>query len=92
MSDIAPVGRTSPAAYLNGTKNVRHANGSHRPLRGDDRVEFSRAAQLLGKLHDLPDIREDLVERVRGEIAAGTYETPEKIDAAIESLLTDLAE
>jgi hypothetical protein len=32
------------------------------------------------------DIRTELVERVRREIAAGTYDTPEKWDAALERL------
>jgi hypothetical protein len=32
------------------------------------------------------DVRTDLVERVRREIAAGTYDTPEKWDAALERL------
>ena len=39
---------------------------------------------------DDPDIRADLVRRVRREIAAGTYETPEKLDAALDRLLEDL--
>ncbi len=34
-----------------------------------------------------PAIRADLVERVRREIAAGTYETPEKWAIALERLL-----
>jgi hypothetical protein len=37
-------------------------------------------------------IRADLVARVRREIAAGTYETPEKWEAALERLLRRLAE
>lgn len=37
-------------------------------------------------LHD-PTIRRDLVERVRTEIAAGVYETPEKLEAALERFL-----
>jgi hypothetical protein len=32
------------------------------------------------------DIRTDLVERVRREIAAGTYDTPEKWNAALDRL------
>ncbi|MBE6429156.1 MAG: hypothetical protein E7028_11390 [Planctomycetaceae bacterium] len=32
-------------------------------------------------------IRTDLVNRVRAEIAAGTYETPEKLEIALEKLL-----
>jgi negative regulator of flagellin synthesis FlgM len=35
-------------------------------------------------------IRADLVARVRREIAAGTYDTPEKLDAALERLLDRL--
>src|SRR5207248_10047641 len=34
-----------------------------------------------------PSIRHDLVARVRREIAAGTYDTPEKLDAAMARLL-----
>jgi hypothetical protein len=34
-----------------------------------------------------PSIRFELVERVRREIAAGTYETPEKWEAALERFL-----
>jgi len=34
-----------------------------------------------------PAIRTELVARVRREIAAGTYETPARLDAALERLL-----
>ena len=34
-----------------------------------------------------PAIRHDLVARVRREIAAGTYDTPEKLDAALARML-----
>ncbi len=37
-------------------------------------------------------IRVELVERVRREIAAGTYDTPEKLRAALTRLLARLAE
>jgi hypothetical protein len=42
--------------------------------------------------HPQPDIRPDLVERIRREIAEGTYETPEKWQAALDRLLERLAE
>jgi anti-sigma28 factor (negative regulator of flagellin synthesis) len=35
-------------------------------------------------------IRWDLVERIRAEIAEGTYETPEKWQAAVDRLLDQL--
>jgi hypothetical protein len=37
-------------------------------------------------------IRRPLIERVRREIAAGTYDTPEKFEAALERLLRRLGE
>jgi negative regulator of flagellin synthesis FlgM len=53
-------------------------------------VEISTAAKLAAKIHELPDVRADLVAQVKAEIQAGTYETPEKIDAAIDRLMDDL--
>jgi hypothetical protein len=41
---------------------------------------------------DPADIRADLVERVRREIETGTYDTPEKWDAALDRLLERLQE
>ena len=38
------------------------------------------------------DIRVELVDRVRREIAEGTYETPQKLEAALERLLERLDE
>jgi len=37
-----------------------------------------------------PDVRQELVARVRQEIRAGTYDTPEKFEAALDRLATCL--
>ena len=37
-----------------------------------------------------PDIRADLVRRVRREIADGTYDTPEKFAIALDRLLHEI--
>lgn len=42
------------------------------------------------QLHDT-DVRQDLVARVRQEIQAGTYDTPEKLQAALDRLADRLA-
>jgi hypothetical protein len=39
-----------------------------------------------------PQIRQDLVARVRKEIEAGTYDSPEKWEAALDCLLERLGE
>ena len=48
------------------------------------------AAALAAKVQEVPDIRADLVARVKAEIEAGTYETPERLEIAVERLLDEL--
>ena len=55
-----------------------------------DTVEISLQAQMASKAADIPPIRADLVARVKAEIEAGTYETPEKLAAAVTRLLEEL--
>lgn len=86
MSDIGPIGRANAASFDRSHQVSRQPSVSQDTPRGSDQVELSRTAQLLSKLAELPDVRQDLVDRVRAEIDAGTYETPEKIDAAIDAM------
>ena len=55
-----------------------------------DVVEISTAAALAARIREVPEVRADLVARIKREIEAGTYETPERIDAAVEKLLEEL--
>jgi negative regulator of flagellin synthesis FlgM len=55
-----------------------------------DRVEFSALAVLRAKYCDMPEVRGNLVARIREQIKAGTYETPERWDQAIDNLMEDL--
>lgn len=59
---------------------------------GSDRVELSRQARLMDMLRNLPPVRDDVVQRVRNEIDAGTYETPQRIDLALTRMIEDLVE
>ncbi|MBC8372546.1 MAG: flagellar biosynthesis anti-sigma factor FlgM [Planctomycetes bacterium] len=43
-------------------------------------------------VHELPDVREDLVGRVRSRIANGFYEEAECLDIAIDRFLDDADE
>ena len=55
-----------------------------------DEVNISEAARLAEQVQQLPDIREDRVEAVRQQIADGTYETSDKLNAAVERLLDEI--
>lgn len=58
---------------------------------GDDAEDL-----LLEVQHEMlcasqsPDVREDLVKRVQAQIAAGTYETPERLGVTIRRLIEDI--
>jgi negative regulator of flagellin synthesis FlgM len=55
-----------------------------------DQVQISPEARLESLLAKVPEVRQDLIDRVRAEIEAGTYETDERLDTAIDRLLDDL--
>ncbi len=85
--------------HLHGAQSI---NGPHRtqPTNatpqadawlGVDEVEISQEADLVSRVHDLPDIRADRVAQIRAEIAAGIYETDGKLDVAIGRLLDELS-
>jgi negative regulator of flagellin synthesis FlgM len=54
--------------------------------RPSDEVELSAHARFLAKMREMPSIREDLVARVRDEIASGQYDTAERLQRALEKI------
>ncbi|MFP4106071.1 MAG: flagellar biosynthesis anti-sigma factor FlgM [Phycisphaerae bacterium] len=56
----------------------------------EDIVEISDVGRLMAKVDELPEVRTDLVNRVKAEIAAGTYETPERLEKTVDGLMADL--
>jgi anti-sigma28 factor (negative regulator of flagellin synthesis) len=42
------------------------------------------------QVHNIPEIRTDLVARVKAEIEAGTYETEERLQITVEKLMEEL--
>ena len=87
-------------AHLHGPQpiNAPHRTNTPQPAQptGDvnlsetDQVDISQEADLASRIRDLPEIRHDLVARIRGEIEAGTYETDEKLDTAVTHLLEEI--
>lgn len=56
-----------------------------------DHVEISPLGQMLDGISRLPEIRHERVEAIRQQIADGTYETPDKIQVALDRLLDELS-
>jgi hypothetical protein len=59
------------------------------PTRPQDPLVLSRLSRLPAEAPD-EDFRPDLVARVRAAIAAGTYDSPDKWEAALDNLLQRL--
>jgi len=89
MSDIGPIGRVNPTGLPPASTSQRSHEQQPVNGRGIDRAEFSNAARLASLAAD-PPLRTELIERVKSEIANGTYETSEKLESLIDELAVDL--
>ncbi len=55
-----------------------------------DRLDISPAAEAAIQAAESGQVRQELVNRIRAQIAAGTYETPAKLEAALERMLDEI--
>ena len=55
-----------------------------------DRVDISPAASAALEAAESGQVRTDLVNLIRGQIAAGTYDTPDKMNAAMDRLFDQI--
>jgi negative regulator of flagellin synthesis FlgM len=98
-------GITSSGVTSSGISKVHGPHGinaPHAPFRGQatdggaktpaagDSVTISPAAEAALQATETGGIRQDLVGRIRSEIAAGTYETPAKLDVALDRLIDEI--
>ncbi|HEX8915165.1 MAG TPA: flagellar biosynthesis anti-sigma factor FlgM [Humisphaera sp.] len=97
MSSVNNVGNNSPIYTVNrtGPRPVSAPSaGSSSPVRGQDSVELSGntqgVGQMLKTLKAGGDVRADKVAQIKAQIAAGQYETDEKLDAATDKLLDEV--
>ena len=55
-----------------------------------DELQISDAGRLVDLANQVPDIRQERVNAIRSQIAAGTYETPDKLDVALSRFLDEV--
>ena len=89
---------------IHGTNRIHGPHGinpphiSHRatgpqstgPAGSVDRVDISPAAEAAIEAAEGGRVRHELVNLIRSQIASGTYDTPEKMDVALERLLDEI--
>ncbi len=88
-----PHGINAPHAPFRG----QAADGAAKTQAIGDRVTISPAAEAAiqategaAQANLSAGVRQDVVSRIRSEIAAGTYETPAKLDAALNRLIDEI--
>ena len=70
-----------------------HSSGSAtRPTGVDhtDQVDISPEADQISRAREASDVRSDRVAEIRRAIADGSYETDEKLNAALDRLLDEM--
>lgn len=92
MTELNPISRPAVPAPPGQSQGGRPEQGSVTNARADDTVELSPQARQASETEGGQQVRADVVARVRAEIAAGTYDTSDKIDALLANLLEDLDE
>ncbi len=55
-----------------------------------DQLEISDAARLAAQMHEISDIRHERVAAIKAAIADGSYETDDKLNAALDRLLDEI--
>ncbi len=60
------------------------------PVTSRDEVEISPAGKMLDDLSRSSEVRSERLTQIKAAIEAGTYETPEKLEAALEKLLDEI--
>ncbi len=61
-----------------------------KPVSTQDEVEISPAGKMLDTLHQSSELRAERLAQIKSEIDAGTYETPDKLEAALGELLNEI--
>lgn len=90
MNQVSPI--RGPQAVPQADRAATHppAASVAAPAREHDQADISVIARLRAQLSSLPDVRQHVIDRVRAEIDAGSYESADKIEAAIDALVEDL--
>lgn len=60
------------------------------PISTADQVEISSAGRLLDQAVQTSGLRAERLEQIKAAIDAGTYDTDEKLEAALERLLDEI--
>ena len=83
VSGTRPVGRTQPISEVHKPESGKPA------LSPRDEVTISKASRMFDRLSQSSEVRAERLAQIKAEIDAGTYDTPEKMEAALSKLFSE---
>lgn len=79
--------QTDISASMDGvSRRSQDAANPNRSSGQQDPINFNKQ-QMLAKIHELPQVRHQLVDNIRKQLDSRTYETPDKLDSAVDTLV-----
>ena len=84
-----PIDNTNPIKPIKQPENIEKAAESS-SVQPQDEVEISNAGKMLNKLNQSSELHSARLAQIKAEIEAGTYDTEEKLEAAMERLLGEI--
>jgi negative regulator of flagellin synthesis FlgM len=82
---VGSVPGTTPARPTAAPSGPRET-ATPKPRAPRDELELSQAGKMLDQLSQDPDVRQERITRIKEAIANGTYDTDEKLQAALLKL------
>ncbi|MBN1256544.1 MAG: flagellar biosynthesis anti-sigma factor FlgM [Planctomycetes bacterium] len=55
-----------------------------------DQVQLSSGAKIVGQLDEVPDVRNELLEKIKAEIDSGVYTNTERLNTAVRNMLENI--
>lgn len=89
VSGIGPVGGGQPIRRIDQPVE-QQASQEARPVSPTDELELSSVDSASAQVELQDQFRTMRLEQIRQQIEAGTYETPEKLDAAVNRMFDEL--
>lgn len=86
VNSIGSIGRAMPLGQPRPAAGVSPA-AKPVSVTPSDEVEISSAGKMMDNLSRTSNLREERLAQIKAAIADGTYDTPEKFDAALERML-----
>jgi len=86
VNGINSVGRAYPVSQPKPVNPLPPATNTQAPTPRDE-VEISSAGKMLDNLSRASSLREERIAQIKAAIADGTYDTPEKLELALDRLL-----